>query len=113
MNPLLYTIPLLAAAYMGASDAQDLPPLTDKSEKTIPETDPVSGNVWDRKAREWVPLAEFLRRVRIGQTYRIAEQVPLNVNETQSGLQVLADRQEAVRRHWQHVFEMREMYGLR
>lgn len=109
MNPLLYTIPLVAAAYIGASDATDLDNLDKaKQETQQPETDPVSGKVWDRKAAEWVPFPEFMRRVRAGETYRIAEQTPMTPGTHSSGFQVLAQRQEAVIRHREYIQWLRQ-----
>lgn len=109
-NPLLWTVPLIAAAYMGASDATVLTPentRTNPESEQTPETDPWSGMIWDRKAGEWVTFPEFLYRVRTGKTYRIAEDVPMTDGSTRDGLSVLIERQEAVRRHWDHILWLR------
>lgn len=116
-NPLLWTVPLIAAAYMGAADAE-APPLPDvpvpdvippvHKEVEQAQVDPMTGNVWDRRAGEWVTLVEYRTRIRAGLTDRTVEQVPAAPHAIDDGFRVLAERQEAVRRHWDHVLWLRD-----
>lgn len=77
-------------------------------EVTQAQVDPVSGKVWDRHALEWVPLHEFSRRTQQRGTIHI-EQVPFVPPAINNGLDVLAKRQDAVRRHWEHVLYLQEI----
>lgn len=107
MNPLLYTLPLVTGAYLAVADAQEAPvdhlPPVEILAAPLPETDPVTGKLWDRRAGEWVTFEEFTRRVRAGKADRVFEQAPGVEPVIRGGFHILAERQEAVRRHWEHV----------
>jgi hypothetical protein len=74
------------------------------------QVDPVSSNVWDSRALEWVSLDEYRARVLQRSSPPEFLQVPKVQPVITNGLQILTDRQEAIRRHWERVNYLQDTY---
>lgn len=97
----------LSAAYLAVAD--ELPQVQEIAEEVqAAQVDPMTGKVWDANAREWVELREYTLRIKQRGTVHI-EQVPFVPASITNGLDVLAQREEAVRRHWDRVLYLQEI----
>ena len=111
MNPILFTVPLLAAAYLSTARAEEVAPEAPEAiaeEVKEAPIDPMTGKVWDAKTATWLPLRDYMasidRRATVGQV----TQIPFGPPVVLDGLEVLTRRHEAVQRHWQHVFWLKD-----
>lgn len=107
MKTTVAAIVAVSAAYLAVADEMPgIQPLAEEVNAAV--VDPVSGKVWDRQSREWVPFHEFAARTKQRGTVYI-EQVPFVPPVITNGLDVLAKREDAARRHWDHVLYLQDV----
>ena len=107
MKSLALALATVSAAYLATAD--EIPGVKEEAQNVVEAVvDPMTGKVWDRQANEWVEFAEFAARSKQRGTVYI-EQVPFVPPAITNGLDVLAQREEAVRRHWEHVLYLQDM----